>query len=1309
MKRYTSGFITADDSLSNILIPNAGAPASGKLYSISEHLQYKNAGYLPVVPDPPFPIYTSLSYSNSFDGTGDYLSLPTNTAFAFGTGNFTIEAWIYDNGTTAAYGTIVGATTYGVANEFLISLNGSTRVLYAQLGSAGSGTSTGTITANTWNHVALVRNGSTVTFYINGVSSGSYTDSDSVTSTITPTIGAASNFNADSMFKGYISNLRVVKGTAVYTGNFTVPTSPLALTQSSSSNVASIINTIPANGGSVFFDGTGDYLSVPNINFSTNPYTIEGWFYITATSVPSNINFWGTDNGSGSQPKMVLVADSTQFQLLCYNTGSADIAVNHGGLAVSTWYHIAVVKEGTSANQHKIYLNGTALNSTSTAWGSLSSITATFNIGYIGEGFGSVFQGYISNFRIINGTALYTSNFTPTTSSLTAITNTSLLTCQSSTIIDNSVNAFTITVTGDTKVALTDSPFGFSNVRLLTAQSPIIIDNSLNNNIITASGNAKVVPDSPFGSSNVKLLTARTRNYTDVSLANVTILPVGNVKVVPATPALTSNTIAGNILTIGQSFYFSGTGQDFISLPAGSDAFEFATKDFTVEFWMYTSSKTTGEYEIIESQTNNAFSLYKRSSSSGLSFRGYSNTDVLIATDASLANVANSWVHIAVSRSNINTRSYVNGLVTSNTIDRVNYIIPTTVITIGARAGGSNYFTGYLADLRVTKGVARYTTNVFTPPNKLPVYTTSYKAGTPLVIDAIIVAGGGAGGAGAPGNFGGGGGGAGGAITTNISVIANQEYPIVIGAGASAPTSATISNSGSNTTAFGYLAIGGGGGGAGPTATNGLSGGSGGGSAYASNINSANGIIGQGFPGSAASFSSATTGGSGAGGSAQAWRSNTNFGYQRGGSGIKWVDGNYYAGGAGGFVANNWLSNNFTAFASFGGGGEGARAFPSPAAATSGGTSTGGGGGGGTAGAAAAAGSGVVVIRYPVIYPKITSTTANVIMTETGDFRYYKFTSSGNVVFPFSTTTTPFNTTNPTSEIVIDYLVVAGGGGGGGAASVGVAGAGGGAGGLLTSTATLYTGNTYTITVGAGGDGGIGGSTAQGGNGTPSVFGVFANAIGGGGGSGYDSTLGDGRQGKSGGSGGGAAGSSSPVGAGTPGQGNPGGLSNPYVSSGGGGGAGQTGTAGGSVGTGGTGGYGIYSTISGANIAYAGGGSAGNDTATTPGLSPVTRAGGVGGGGDGGNGTISALSGNVNTGGGGGGQSKWPSPQPTPALKTGGAGGSGVVIFGHPSNYSVSITGAANVITENNFVRYTFVESGTITVNSANLTQLYLR
>jgi hypothetical protein len=68
------------------------------------------------------------------------------------------------------------------------------------------------------------------------------------------------------------------------------------------------------------------------------------------------------------------------------------------------------------------------------------------------------FLGYVSNVRVVKGTALYTSSFTPSTTPLTAVSGTSLLTCQSNSFKDNSTNNFTITRNGDTKVTNTN-PF----------------------------------------------------------------------------------------------------------------------------------------------------------------------------------------------------------------------------------------------------------------------------------------------------------------------------------------------------------------------------------------------------------------------------------------------------------------------------------------------------------------------------------------------------------------------------------------------------------------------------------------------------------------------------------------------------------------------------------------------------------------------------------------------------------------------------------------------------------------------------------
>ena len=84
MKRYPTGLITADPV-------TLGSSSNGYIVSSTDQLQYNFSG---VWPTQPFPTYTTLSYSNSFDGTGDYLSIPSNPSLAFGTGDFTVEAWV---------------------------------------------------------------------------------------------------------------------------------------------------------------------------------------------------------------------------------------------------------------------------------------------------------------------------------------------------------------------------------------------------------------------------------------------------------------------------------------------------------------------------------------------------------------------------------------------------------------------------------------------------------------------------------------------------------------------------------------------------------------------------------------------------------------------------------------------------------------------------------------------------------------------------------------------------------------------------------------------------------------------------------------------------------------------------------------------------------------------------------------------------------------------------------------------------------------------------------------------------------------
>ena len=169
---------------------------------------------------------------NALDGAvffngDDYLSLAANTDFAMGTGAFTVECWIY----TTDYSHGEGGYSQRVFDSnggqlgWYITSDGS-----GLTGSLVSGTderSTYTPGLNVWTHIALARSGTTLKAFVNGVEVDSTTNAGSVASSGAFIVGAKSA--TEGAFKGYISNLRVIKGTALYTAAFTPPTEKLTV------------------------------------------------------------------------------------------------------------------------------------------------------------------------------------------------------------------------------------------------------------------------------------------------------------------------------------------------------------------------------------------------------------------------------------------------------------------------------------------------------------------------------------------------------------------------------------------------------------------------------------------------------------------------------------------------------------------------------------------------------------------------------------------------------------------------------------------------------------------------------------------------------------------------------------------------------------------------------------------------------------------------------------------------------------------------------------------------------------------------
>jgi hypothetical protein len=162
--------------------------------------------------------------SGYFDGTGDYLTIPDQADLQFGTGDFTIDFWFrYASGYPALISK--GYNTAGINGNWGISINSLYKISFDALdGTSGLQSVKGNtaLSANTFYHIAIVRNSGTLKIYVNGVEDGSGAVSKSlVASTAVLIIGS----NGVSNLNGYMDELRISKGIARWTSNFTPPTS----------------------------------------------------------------------------------------------------------------------------------------------------------------------------------------------------------------------------------------------------------------------------------------------------------------------------------------------------------------------------------------------------------------------------------------------------------------------------------------------------------------------------------------------------------------------------------------------------------------------------------------------------------------------------------------------------------------------------------------------------------------------------------------------------------------------------------------------------------------------------------------------------------------------------------------------------------------------------------------------------------------------------------------------------------------------------------------------------------------------------
>jgi len=172
--------------------------------------------------------------SGFFNAQGDVITAPSNTDFDMGSGNFTMECWIYTTSSARqllfSRGNNAGNTD---SSSFSLQINLANKIQFNFIdnnvpANFTSAISSASMALNTWTHIAVVRNGNTITIYINGTADGTLdvTGKTMNISTYSVKIGDYTSAG-DLEFTGYMDDLRITKGKALYTANFTAPTSQL--------------------------------------------------------------------------------------------------------------------------------------------------------------------------------------------------------------------------------------------------------------------------------------------------------------------------------------------------------------------------------------------------------------------------------------------------------------------------------------------------------------------------------------------------------------------------------------------------------------------------------------------------------------------------------------------------------------------------------------------------------------------------------------------------------------------------------------------------------------------------------------------------------------------------------------------------------------------------------------------------------------------------------------------------------------------------------------------------------------------------
>jgi hypothetical protein len=434
-----------------------------------------------------FSPFSQTGWSNYFDGAGDFINTPATGQFA-PAGDFTIRFYFYLT-SLAATNHLVGNYTSTATTDWLLQVT-TTGVLEVYTNGGTLRLSQSGITANQWYYVTVTRTGTTITGQLNGTNfntTATYTQSGTF-GTSTKSIYLGMRTGSTNPLTGYLSNVSLVDGSAIQT----VPTAPLTdvtgtklltcqsnrfVDNSSSPNTLTIggnttvVPFSPFNptsawsastvGGSAYYDGTGDSLTIPTaqagLGFGTGDFSTEFWAYRTnANSFILIFQLNTFNNGLYIRTESTTYNDSFYFVNQSYNW---DPATN---FKPNSWTHICVTRQSGTL---RFFANGKLIvNATNTS----NMGAATADIGASG------YAGYLSGVRVVKGsvpseyqtsiTTVGTQVFNPPTAPPTNVTNTQLLLNFTNSGIYDATAKNVLETVGTAQASTTQAKFGTTSM-----------------------------------------------------------------------------------------------------------------------------------------------------------------------------------------------------------------------------------------------------------------------------------------------------------------------------------------------------------------------------------------------------------------------------------------------------------------------------------------------------------------------------------------------------------------------------------------------------------------------------------------------------------------------------------------------------------------------------------------------------------------------------------------------------------------------------------------------------------------------------